>query len=310
MEKRKLLIDCDPGHDDAIALVLAFAHKEFEILGITTESGNQTVDKTTVNAINLCCFLGREDIPVVKGLSRPIIKEPLICPEIHGESGLDGFTFPKYSKKSLDCNPIRFITDTIMDNDDVTIVATGALTNIALAIRTQPEILNHVREIVLMGGTTDIGNVTPAAEFNILCDPEAAHIVFNCGAKVSMIGLNVTRQVLVLESVIKRMEKIGNKVSGMFADLMRVFNQNQQKTFGVIAGPLHDPVTIVSLIDPSVVKFVPMNVDIDISHGPSYGRTNCDITSYLGQKHNCNVAMGIDVEKYWDIIEQDLRSYS
>ena len=160
-----------------------------------------------------------------------------------------------------------------------------------------------------MGGSVDNGNTSPAAEFNIMCDPEAAHVVFTSGIKVKMVGLNVTRKVLVTDEVVSRMEKINNSASDMFVKLMKVFNENQRKTFGVKAGPLHDPATIASLLDEDLIKYQSMNVVIDISHGPSYGRTNCDVFDYLHAPHNALVAMDIDVERYWDIIEQGIKNY-
>jgi ribosylpyrimidine nucleosidase len=142
-----------------------------------------------------------------------------------------------------------------------------------------------------------------------MCDPEAAHVVFSSGVTVRMVGLNVTRKVIVTDEVVSRMEKINNKASDMFVKLMRVFNENQRKTFGVKAGPLHDPATIASIIDESLIKWQKMNVVIDISHGPSYGRTNCDVFDYLQAPQNAYVAMDIDVDKYWDIIEKGIRAY-
>lgn len=309
---KNIILDCDPGHDDAIALMLALSKKDFNILTIITESGNQTIEKTTRNAINVCEYLNdsRKDISIVKGTNRPLVKDIEICSDIHGESGLDGFTFPKYDKKPLNVNGIEYLVKTILDNDNVIIVTTGPVTNIALAIRLEPLILDHIDRIVMMGGSVDNGNVTPSSEFNVLCDPEAFDIVINSGAKVYMIGLNCTRKVLVLPEIIERMEKINNKASELFTKLMIVFNQNQYRTFGLKCGPLHDPVTIVTLIDESIVKYDYMNVTIDLSHGCSYGRTNCDVFHYSKLKSNCYVAVDIDVEKYWDCIEEGIRSYS
>ena len=306
--KQKILLDCDPGHDDAIAILLAGQKDKFNLLGISVVAGNQTIEKTARNALNVATYLGL-DVPVAIGCEFPMVRERVICAAIHGESGLDGFEFPKYSKQFDKRHGVQLIIDTVMNNDKVTVVATGPLTNVAMALKLEPRLKDHVDEIVLMGGSVDNGNTSPAAEFNIMCDPEAAHVVFTSGIKVKMIGLNVTRKVLVTDEVISRMEKINNSASDMFVKLMRVFNENQRKTFGVKAGPLHDPATIASLIDESLIKFQPMNVVIDISHGPSYGRTNCDVFDYLHAPHNAYVAMDIDVKKYWDIIEQGIKSY-
>ena len=306
--KRNIILDCDPGHDDAVAILLAGSSDKINLLGISVVAGNQTIEKTARNALNVATYLGI-DVPIAIGCEFPMVRERVICAAIHGESGLDGFDFPKYNKQFDKRHGVQLIIDTVMNNDKVTVVATGPLTNVAMALKMEPRLKERIDEIILMGGSVDNGNTSPAAEFNIMCDPEAAHVVFSSGIKVKMIGLNVTRKVIVTEEVIKRMEKINNSASDMFTKLMRVFNENQRKTFGVVAGPLHDPATVASLIDESLIKYQHMNVVIDISHGPSYGRTNCDIFDYLKAPHNAYVAMDIDVNKYWDIVEQGIRNY-
>ena len=306
--KRNIILDCDPGHDDAIAILLAGNNPQINLLGISVVAGNQTIEKTAKNASNVANYLGI-DVPIAVGCEFPMVRDRVICAEVHGESGLDGFDFPKYDKPYDKRHGVQLIIDSVMNNDDVTIVATGPLTNVAMAIKLEPRLLQKTKEIVLMGGSIDHGNTSPAAEFNIMCDPEAAHVVFTSGMPVKMVGLNVTRKVLVTEEVIQRMEKINNKASDMFVKLMRVFNANQNKTFGLEAGPLHDPATIASILDDKLIKYQKMNVEIDISHGPSYGRTNCDVFDYLKKPHNAYVAMDIDVDRYWDLIEKGIKSY-
>ena len=306
--KRNIILDCDPGHDDAVAILLAGNNPKLNLLGISVVAGNQTIEKTATNALNVASYLGI-NVPVAIGCEFPMVRERVICASIHGESGLDGFSFPKPKETFDKRHGVQLIIDSVINNDDVTIVATGPLTNVAMAIKMEPRLLKKTKEIVLMGGSVDHGNTSPAAEFNIMCDPEAAHVVFSSGIPVKMVGLNVTRKVLVTDEVVNRMVKINNKASKMFVDLMKVFNENQRKTFGVIAGPLHDPATIAYLIDEDVIKFQKMNVEIDISHGSSYGRTNCDVFDYLHAPHNAYVAIDIDVNKYWDIIEEGIRSY-
>lgn len=307
--RKNIVLDCDPGHDDAVAILLAGKNKDINLLGISVVAGNQTIKKTAINALNVATYLGI-DVPIAIGSEFPIVRERVICAAIHGESGLDGFDFPKYDKAFDKRNGVQLIIDSVMHNEDVIIVATGPLTNVALAIKMEPKLTQRVKEIIIMGGSVDNGNTSPAAEFNIMCDPEAAHIVFTSGIKVKMVGLNVTRKVIVTEEVISRMAKINNKASDMFVKLMKVFNENQRKTFGVDGGPLHDPATIASLIDDKLIKYQLMNVVIDISHGPSYGRTNCDVFDYLHGYKNAYVAMDIDVDKYWDIIEEGIKAYS
>ena len=306
--KRNIVLDCDPGHDDAIAILLAGHNPQLNLLGISVVAGNQTIEKTARNALNVATYLGI-DVPIAIGCEFPMVRDRVICAAVHGESGLDGFEFPKYDKPFDKRHGVQLIIDSVMNNEDVTVVATGPLTNVAMAIKLEPQLIRRIKEIVLMGGSIDNGNTSPAAEFNIMCDPEAAHVVFSSGIPVKMVGLNVTRKVLVTEDVIARMEKVNNKASDMFVKLMKVFNENQRKTFGVKAGPLHDPATIASLIDENLIKYQKMNVEIDISHGPSYGRTNCDVFDYLHAPHNAYVAMDIDVNRYWDIIEEGIRSY-
>ena len=306
--RKNIILDCDPGHDDAVAILLVGNNPKLNLLGISVVAGNQTIEKTARNALNVASYLGI-DAPVAIGCEYPMVRDRVICAEVHGESGLDGFTFPKPNIDFDKRHGVQLIIDSVMNNEDVTIVATGPLTNVAIAIKMEPKLGNKVKEIVLMGGSVDNGNTSPAAEFNIMCDPEAAHVVFTSGVPVKMIGLNVTRKVLVTDEVVNRMAKINNKASDMFVKLMKVFNDNQRKTFGVKAGPLHDPATIASLIDDGVITFKKMNVVIDISHGPSYGRTNCDVFDYLHADHNAYVAMDVDVNRYWDLIEQGIRSY-
>ena len=306
--KRNIILDCDPGHDDAVAILLAGKNPNINLLGISVVAGNQTIEKTARNALNVATYLGI-NVPICIGCEFPMVRERVICAAIHGESGLDGFDFPDYGDKFDQRHGVQLIIDSVMNNNKVTVVATGPLTNVAMAIKMEPRLIKKIDEIIIMGGSVDNGNTSPAAEFNIMCDPEAAHVVFSSGITVRMVGLNVTRKVLVTNEVVSRMEKINNKASDMFVKLMKVFNDNQRKTFGVQAGPLHDPATIASIIDESLIRWQKMNVVIDISHGPSYGRTNCDVFDYLHAPLNAYVAMDIDVNKYWDIIEEGIKSY-
>ena len=305
MDKRKIILDCDPGHDDAIAILLAGSSNLIELLGISVVSGNQTVDKTARKAYNVSRFLGI-NVSIAIGSEKPLIREKLNCGEIHGESGLDGFDFPKYEYRYDDRDGPDFIIKTCLNNNKVTVVTTGPMTNLAKALIKNPSIKGRIEEIILMGGSTTDGNLTKYAEFNILADPDAAAICFRSGIPMKMIGLNVTRQVLVLPEVVNRMDKINTKASKMFVALMKFFNKTQKEVFGLDGGPLHDPVTIVSLISNDVVKFEKMNVEININPNDiRYAETKCtrDVHS------NIEVATEIDVDKYWDIIEEALRKY-
>lgn len=289
--------------------MLAWRNPKLELLGITVESGNQTLAKTGRNALNICQYLGI-DVPVCLGATEPLVREIDICPAIHGDSGLDGFDFPPLVKGFDRRHAVTFMIETIMGSDKpVTVVTTGPMTNLALALKMEPRIKNKIEEVVLMGGSYTNGNVTPAAEFNIQCDAEAAHIVFNSGCTIRMFGLDVTRKVLVLPEVVQRMSLIDNQASMLFVSLMKFFNDTQNRVFGFPGGPLHDPVTIAYLTDPTVCGLTFTHVDIDISQGPSYGRTNCDLFDYLKLPKNAYVATAIDVDKYWDIVETGIRNH-
>ncbi|MBQ9594208.1 MAG: nucleoside hydrolase [Lachnospiraceae bacterium] len=313
-EKRiRIILDGDPGHDDAVNFMLACGSPRFEVLGITTVAGNQTLENTTRNALNLMQAL-ELDVPVYRGCSQAMVREHIAAGDIHGKSGMDGPVFEPLRRTIEAKHAVNFIIDTLMESEEpVTLVPTGPLTNVAMAIRMEPRILPKIEQIVLMGGCYQLGNRTPAAEFNIYDDPEAAHIVFTCGRPLTMIGLDVTRKCLCTPEVIERMEKIGNRASQIFADLMRFFSSTQKKIYGWSGGPLHDPLTCAYLIDPSVLTVRRMYTEIDHGcYGPSYGRTNCDFFGRTAKSReaNADVAVDVDVEKYWDIIEAGLRAYS
>ncbi|RHP43435.1 ribonucleoside hydrolase [Clostridium sp. AF32-7AC] len=310
MEKTKIILDCDPGHDDAVAITLAANSDKIDLLGITVVAGNQTLEKTQINARNVCQWLG-VDVPVYAGCGQPMVREKMIAGDIHGETGLDGPVFPPLTKELEKEHAVNFIIKTLMESDgDITMVTTGPMTNLAMAMRMEPAIIPKIKQIVLMGGAYTNGNVTPAAEFNIIADADAVYVCFTSGRPITMMGLDVTRKVLCYPEIVDRMEKIGNKASKLFADLMRFFCKTQKEVFGWEGGPLHDPVTIAWLIDPSVVTLKPMHVDIDIRSVQSYGRTNCDFFGYGGQEPTANVAIDIDAAKFWDIVEAGLRRYS
>ena len=301
MNKQKIIIDCDPGHDDAIGLLVAYYSDELDLIGVTTCAGNQTIDKTSRNANNLLRFFN-SDIKVAKGETDPIKRKVKTCPEIHGESGLDGYDFPKY-KEEYDSRPAyQFIIDTVLANKDIIVVTTGPMTNLALAISKCPDITKNIKEIVLMGGSTSAGNITPEAEFNIIVDPEAADICFKSGVPLRMLGLNVTRKILVNDKVMAEASKIKTRGGELFIKLMEVFNKNQREFFGLEAGPLHDPATVISLINHKAFKFEKMDVRIDTSNTEYLGKTWCTPNS----NSNIEVATEVNLEEYWSEIYKHL----
>lgn len=309
MEKTKIILDCDPGHDDAVAILLAGKSEAIDLLGITVVAGNQTLEKTQVNARRVCQWLDL-DVPVYAGCGQPMIREKMVAADIHGETGLDGPVFPPLTKELEKDHAVSFIIRTLMESDgDITMVTTGPMTNLGMAMRLEPAIIPKIRRIVLMGGAYTNGNVTPAAEFNIIADADAAYVCFTSGRPITMVGLDVTRKALCYPSVVDRMEKVGNKASRLFVDLMRHFCKSQKEVFGWEGGPLHDPITIAYLIDPTVLTVKPMHAEIDIRSIQSYGRTNCDFFGYQKLEPTADVAIDIDVEKFWNLIEEGLRKY-
>lgn len=309
MERQKIILDCDPGHDDAVAIMLAANSPQLELLGVTTVAGNQTLENTRRNACNVLQWLGR-NVPVYAGCDRPLVRAQQIAADIHGKTGLDGPVFPERTKFPEDEHAVQYLIRTLMASDgDIIMVTTGPMTNLAMALRLEPRIAEKIRRIVLMGGSYQNGNVTPAAEFNIYADAEAAHICFTAGRPITMVGLDVTRKVLCYPAVVDRMERVGTRASRLFVELMRFFCKTQKEVYGMKGGPLHDPLTIASLIDPALLTTRPMNVRIELRSSDSYGRTNCDYYGYLGLPVTANVAVDVDVPRFWDIVEECLRRY-
>ena len=309
MQKEKIILDCDPGHDDAVAIMLAAINPKIELLGITVVAGNQKLEKTVNNALKVCNHLNL-DVPVYSGMSRPMIREQLIADDIHGETGLDGPKFEELKIKAEDKHAVNFIIDTLMNSDEkITLVPTGPLTNIGMAIRFEPRIIEKINRIVLMGGSYQLGNMTPAAEFNILADPDAAHIVFSSGVKVVMMGLDLTRQALATKEVVEKIKSLNNKASKLFVDLMEFFAASQKNVFGWSAPPVHDPTTIAYIIDPECIEVKPMFCEIELWSEKSYGRTLCDYFGILKKEPNVDVAVKLDFDRFWNLIYENLKLY-
>jgi len=310
IKKKKVIIDCDPGHDDAIAILLAGRSPYINLQAITVVAGNQILEKTTRNTLNICSAMGITNVPIAAGMSKPIVREQIIASNVHGETGLDG---PIFDKPTVQLDPrhgVDLIIELLMKSDeDITIVPMGPLTNVGMAIIREPRIVPKIKQIVLMGGAYQLGNVTPAAEFNIYADPEAAHIVFSCGRPIVMMGLDLTRQALATPKVIAKMKSIGNKASNLFVDLMEFFTKTQHEVFGWDSPPVHDPTTIAWLIDPNVIETKPMHVEIELTSGKSYGRTLCDYFGITQRPANAKVAIKLDFDKFWNIVYETLKLY-
>lgn len=308
MEKIKMILDCDTGHDDAIALMVASKHPQIDLLGVTVVAGNQVLSKTLPNTLSVCQHLNIK-VPVYGGMSKPMVRDQIVAGDIHGKSGLDGPVFEPLVRKAEEKHAVNFIIDTLMNSDgDITLVPVGPLTNIAMALRFEPRIARKIRQIVLMGGAVGLGNVTPAAEFNIYADPEAAHVVFTSGVPIVMMPLDLTNTALADMQIIERMEAIGNKAGKLFGDIMR-FTFKSQAANGLSAGPVHDVTAVTYLVIPEIYNCQDMYVEIDLSKGPGYGRTICDMNGRYHKDPNVRVGLSLDLEKFWDLVEETLRRH-
>jgi len=308
MTPTPIILDCDPGHDDAIALLLAAASPEVELVGVTTVSGNQTVDKTTKNALKVLELAGRSDIPVYAGADRPFLRERDVAAHVHGESGLDGPDLPEPARQAERQHAVDYLAEEIRRrNGRITLVPTGPLTNIGLLFSLHPDA--RPERIVLMGGSIGEGNRTPAAEFNIWADPEAAERVFKEHLDTTMVGLDVTHRALITDAHTERMRGAG-KVGRMVAELMDFYARFHKSRYPDLDGsPMHDPVCVAHLIDPTLMEVRDAFIEVDCSSGPSWGRTNVD---WRGREHfgapNAKVGLDIDGERFAELIVERITS--
>jgi len=300
----KILLDCDPGHDDAIALLLALASPELELLGVTTVAGNQTLDKTTANAIRVLEFVGRGDAPVAAGADRPLVRPQYVASYVHGETGLDGPDLPAAQAEPLDLHAVDFLADKIREHDGgVTLVPTGPLTNVALLLALHPDA--RPERIVLMGGAIAEGNVTPAAEFNIWADPEAAARVFAGGLDVTMVGLDVTHKALFTSAHVGR---LAGRVGTMVAELLEFYGHFHKEVYGFDGSPIHDAVAVAHVIRDDLVKTEHLNTEIDVESELCRGRTVVDVWRRSGREPNSHVAVDIDADGFVDLLIERLNS--
>lgn len=285
---KKVIIDCDPGHDDAMAILLAASDvSDLSIEAITTVAGNVGVDKNTINALRVCELAGLDDTLVAKGADRPLVREKLEAAHVHGKSGLDGTSLPEQPvKQTVDAHAVDVLIDKIMASDgDISIAAIGPLTNIALAMRKEPRIISRIKEIAVMGGGT-YGNRTPAAEFNIYADAEAAKAVFESGTPITMFGLDVTHQALATDERMKQLAAINTPAATAVTDMLHFYSGAYKGKFAGAA--LHDPCPIAYLIDPTMFQLENVRVDVETKGEFTYGMTVIDADSRTDQNQTPN----------------------
>ena len=295
-----VLLDCDPGHDDAIAILLALGSDELELRGVTTVAGNQTLEKTTANAIRVLELAGRGEIPVAAGAGRPLVREPRVAADVHGETGLDGPDLPPPQAEPSPQHAVDFLAERIQG---ATLVATGPLTNVALLLARHPEAKPD--RLVLMGGAIAEGNVTPAAEFNIWADPEAAQRVFTSGLDVTMVGLDVTHKALVTAEHAGQLREAG-RIGEVVAELLEFYGGFHRATYGWDGSPIHDAVAVAHVIDPTLLEVERLNVRVDTESELCRGRTVVDLWRRTGLEPTANVAVGIDSERFVRLLQERL----
>ena len=296
----KVLIDCDPGHDDATAILYAARH--LELVGVTTVYGNQSVDKTTANALSLMALLGL-DVPVARGCEQPLNHSFSHGGDVHGKTGIDGADLPPPARDPVDMHAVDFIIEMASRyREELVLCPIGPFTNVALALRKEPRLTKWLRAISVMGGTTQGGNTTPVAEFNIWSDPEAADIVYRAGVPMWMVGLNVTRQVGITKQDIARLQA-GGSVARVYGGLFSFFRQRLQEVHGINTASMHDPCALVPLIAEELITYRECPVEIELSHGLTRGMTVCDFRNLTSAKlenirsraaPTCRVAVGVE----------------
>jgi inosine-uridine nucleoside N-ribohydrolase len=294
-----IVLDCDPGHDDAIALLLALASPEVELVGVTTTYGNGTLENTTANALRVLELAGRADIPVAAGADRPLVRELVVATHVHGESALDGPVLPPPSRAPLDEDAVAFLARAARARGPLTLVPVGPLTNVARLLEAHGT--DGIERIVLMGGAIAEGNMTPAAEFNVWADPEAAQRVLSSGLDVTMVGLDVTHKALLGPAEEERLRAAG-RIGAFVADLNVFFSEYHRRTYGWDGAPIHDAVALAHVLRPGLVETRFRNVEVELVSELNRGRTVVDLWNRTDREPNVHVAVDLDARAFFDLL--------
>jgi len=300
---KPVILDVDPGHDDAVAMMLACGHPDLDLLAVTTVAGNVTIEKTTHNALRVLSLVGYTNVPVGVGAREPLERPLHTAEDIHGKSGLDGpEEIPHAEFEPHESGAVALISAALrISSEPVTLIPVGPLTNIAAFLREHPDLKDRVARISLMGGSMGLGNTTPAAEFNIYVDPEAAREVFESGLPITMSGLDVTHQAGAGPRERERLRATG-RVGGVVAGFLDFFAANYESVFSFDAPPLHDPVAVAAVIDPGLLKTRPMRVDIECESDLTRGETVCDFYGVTGRAPNAEVGVELDREGFFRLL--------
>ena len=308
-EPQRIILDCDPGHDDAIAMLLAHGSPSIELVAITTVAGNQTLEKVTGNARAVATLAGVGGVPIAAGCERPLVRAAKHGGDIHGESGMDGPVLPEPTIPLDPRHAVDLIVDTVMTAPPrtITLVPVGPLTNIAMAVRREPRLARRVRGVVLMGGAYRRGNHGAVTEFNIGVDPEAAHIVFNESWPMTMVGLEVTHLALATAEVRRRIEAIRTAPARLVLELLEFYRGTYQERQGFADPPVHDPCAVAYVIDPSVLTVRPTMVDVELSGVLTAGMTVADFRHEAPAGCTTSVAVDLDSARFWNLVVDALQ---
>ncbi len=313
MTKYTIILDCDPGQDDAVSLLLAMSSPdELEILGITTVSGNVPLSLTERNARLMCEIAGREDIPVYAGCSKPMVRDLITAEHVHGKTGIDGAEITEPATPLQEQHAVDFIVDTLRAAGDstITLVPSGPLTNIGTAFTKAPDVVEKVNEIVLMGGAMrESGNHSPSAEFNILVDPHAADIVFRCGRPITQMGLDASHQVLSTRERIDRLKEIDNRPARATVGMIDFFNRHDMEKYNFEGAPLHDPCTVAYLLKPEIFEGKLCNVSVETESELTMGHTAVDFWHVTDRPRNTNWIHAVDADAFYELLTTQLARF-
>lgn len=311
--KTKIIIDTDPGQDDAVAILLALASPELDILGITTVAGNIPLEKTQSNARKICEVAGRKDVKIFAGASRPLVRQLVTAEEVHGDTGLNGYDLPAPEIPLQPQNAVDFIIETLLQEETgtITLCTLGPLTNIAMALTREPAIAPRIKQIIIMGGGYfEGGNITPVAEFNIYVDPHAAHVVFNAGLHLTMLPLDVTHQVLTTKKRVDAIRQIGTRSSEIITAWLSYYQRHDEAKYGTDGAPLHDPNVIAYLLKPELYSGRHCNVEIEIASDLTMGETVVDWWGVTTRAKNAYYMRDVDADGFFTLLTGRLSQLS